>query len=803
MNDREEFLIKDLLVPVKAFRIFALEEVIRVGNSPQMLASLQELALQEDDQECLLLLRHAVEAVQKRLSENLDTTQRPSLLDGKVPEQSPGSDAFAGLHPSDLLKKWESADVQEKMCLLTHFSRKLAPRFRELGPDLLFREESPILISRVIRIFSSAWPPEKTYLLTQLVDSPHLSIKLASLRTLVHINPGSLLEKLPEHLNHSDPQVKAFAIRALSRIDPEETSKHLEGLLFSKDLAGKTAGLVNCTFLPIEMVKPILLRFLSAENHPELIARAGWILKMNPDAQTPFKLFEILEQASPQKAELMKNLLKEAYRLIEKSGIIENISDYQSKLQSWIKSRNAVRWVQDIIGEIDAGRLGHESLTQARSRCTSPEVRTALAEALTWPLSESTRQTLLTISQGNTPPVESLSSPAINIHALFAEPNDQTCLFLEGVHDFSVLEPFQKRLGEIIQNEKSPMEVRCAVIRCLTRLRHRLLFKEVSEALLHFRVVLVPYLVEYLGVIDPGAVRPYLGRILSIPDVRCKSAAFAFLLRQDFAQALEQLQAYLSHRDRNQVALTISCLSQFDFDLVRETLTEFLKRCDDKRLLLNGLCYYAANPDPEGLFDVYCIEKTHVSVLATEVSNFRQTLTNKLRGKAPESALLEKALHQRWEAASLKQKNRPAYAFPQTTKLRSTFFEGLFQRFAPNLGVFPPTFFWRGTTLVAILGFLYLFWPYSPPAQASRPGGAMISQTIHVTGKVAEVSGKGMIVQDLNGKFYLLYPWKDGFRTPLLHETLRFELVVFRMVKDGLFCGRIRNMSTVIPSHEP
>lgn len=84
-----------------------------------------------------------------------------------------------------------------------------------------------------------------------------------------------LIDDLPELLNSKDPQIKALAIEGLAKIDKEEALKHLQALLLSADLSDRLAGIQNCPFLPFEMVKPVLLKYFAAENHPELLIRAG------------------------------------------------------------------------------------------------------------------------------------------------------------------------------------------------------------------------------------------------------------------------------------------------------------------------------------------------------------------------------------------------------------------------------------------------------------------------------------------------------------------------------------------------
>lgn len=73
MTSQQQNLLDDLRAPIKSFRIFALEEVIKSGGSPEILSVLEEINLEETDPECSMLISHAIAAVKERLSGAVET----------------------------------------------------------------------------------------------------------------------------------------------------------------------------------------------------------------------------------------------------------------------------------------------------------------------------------------------------------------------------------------------------------------------------------------------------------------------------------------------------------------------------------------------------------------------------------------------------------------------------------------------------------------------------------------------------------------------------------------------------------
>ena len=668
LNNEQQNLVNDLRAPVKSFRIFALEETIKNGASEEVLQVLQELKSQEEDDECLVLFNYAISAVQERI--------------GQVAGHNSNEiRKFKEEHEFNQL--WKDADDNGKMQILSQLPGRLPPGLKEIGPSLLVTESSAVISARIIRIFCRSWPEDKFFMISNALSSPSLSLRLASLRTIVHMKPELLLNQLPVLLNSEDPQIKALAIRGLAKIDKEEALNHLQALLLSSSLSDRLAGIQNCPFLPFDMVKPLLLKYFAAENHPDLLIRAGWILEMNPDVQVPFKLFEIAERSPAKKAELVKKILNDAVKILEKSGILgSEFNQFMRKLQDWVKKRNALRFVQKIAQRLEFEEIPADIDQLMRSRLTQSLVRESVQEALQWPVSETVKSRLAAYLKSSEPqnvqplveqgPATQVPTPSNNDSASalsdLPEPNaeaekpaekskepsqeaksdtsvrnvseertvsaaaeidfkamsaGQLIKFLSQL-EYERLDSLIDQLLELAQNRNCQPQIRIAVLQCFA-VHKKPGAESLAEKLVAGNVPeIVTAALEYLGEVDPERVFPYLGQCLKMHDIGTKSAALGILRHFDFNQAVSALNGMLQSRDPEQQRMALKCMEQFDFSLIREKLTEYLEKCRDENLAEAGLCHFAANPGAENMYSLYKIEQAHSGKIASYAKRLRE-----------------------------------------------------------------------------------------------------------------------------------------------------------------------------------
>lgn len=814
INSQQQNLIDDLKAPIKSFRIFALEETIRSGQAPEVLATLEEIKLTEDDGECLMLIEHAINAVKERLSGE-------SVPHAEIPKQQ-----------HEFLTAWENSDNTQKMRILSEMPARIPKDLRGLGPQLLEKEKTAVLGARLIRVFCRGWPEEKFSAITDCIRSDSLTLKLAALKTTVHMKPELLLEDLPQLLNSKDPQIKALAIRGLAKIDKEEALKHLQALLLSSEISDRLAGIQNCPFLPFDMVKPVLLKYCAAENHPELLIRAGWILEMNPDVQVPFKLFEIAERSPAKKSELVKGILNEAVKLLEKSGILgDQFPAYTRKLQAWVYRRNALRLAKQIVARLDEETIPQELDQTLRNSLKQPVVVEAFQEALNWPISATAKSRLsaylksgATEAVAQPDPMPMGHSPATLEQKTEASPgadaeSSETTTDTRKLSELSLSEQIKAFAGLsaeeyakhescfrlIIGSREFEAEAKTAAFNCLTRLKLGGYEDAAVKMLNNPNVALATAAVQYLGQVDPEVIFPYLGQCLNVADVRMKSAALGILKNFDFNQAVSSLNAMLNSYDPQQQRMALECMDQFDFALIRDQLTEYLQRADDEKLVEYGLCHFAASPSPDNAYSLYKIEQAHMGPLAEKIKKLREACGGTEAdaagvGAAPgvqvdESELKERLSREREQ----KKKQRPAYAYKSPSEQEKP---GVVETLSALGQMFKALASSKGSWIAVLISIIIgggIYVLFVPPGQAEKAatGSAVVSNKHVREGTVTEVSGRAIEFKTTEGEVFILHPGSDGYRTPSKGLRLRVSLVPYRQTPDKRFLARIRAMRQI------
>jgi HEAT repeat protein len=820
-NAEQQNLINDLKAPIKSFRIFALEEAIKSGDSQEILDVLKQLKIEEDDGECQVLIGYAISAVEGRLS---GATKKPKK---KIKEQQ------------EFFTQWEKSNDGEKMQILSQLPARLPAAIKPLGPELLSHEESTVISAKIIRVFCRTWPDEKFSMITDLLISNSLSLRLASLRTAVHLKPQTIVDDLPELLASEDPQIKALAIRGLAKIDKEEALKHLQALLLSSNLSDRLAGIQNCPFLPFDMVKPVLLKYFAAENHPELLIRAGWIIEMNPDMKVPFKLYEIAERSPAKKAEQVKKILNETVKLLEKSGILgDQFPVYKKKLQAWVNKRNALRFVKKIIPRLELETIPSDIDQLIRNRINQELIYNAFKEAMDWPVSDTVRGRLAaylksaddstkeklpqkkekaeTEIKSDTEAQDS-SLPKASVEA--KQPmSGRRQLSLKGSKEeiVSTLTALTRKeavglmtdIINLLNDRNSDNAVRAAVLDSLARLKLRGCEDFAEKLVTGNNIPVATAALEYLGAVEPERVFPYLGQCLKVPDIRMKSAALGILKNFDFNQAVSSLNAMLKSNDPAQQKMAIECMDQFDFSLIREDLTRYLEKCDHEELLEAGLCHYAANAAVENIYALYRIEQSQADLnFANHVKKVRKNCVATLKKSEIEidesvaKNFSEEFLEQKWQNDQQeKKKARPAYAYKEEApENKPDSKEQLIAIFELLKGFFASKALYIVLIILVLLavGFYTLFMPGEAVDTKAGMGKAIVASKYAREGKVNKIVGTAVVFESVQGEEFIFHPVNDGYRMPERGSKLRVSLVPYRKTPDGGYLARVRALRKI------
>ncbi len=808
ITNEQQNILDNLKTPIKSFRIFALEEIIKSGDSSEFLVALDQLKLTETDSECLSLISHAINSVKGR-------------LEGDKKEL----DNIDYSNTSVFLSKWNKADDNLRMSMISNLPLRLPKDFKTLGPQLL-SGSSPIVAARVIRLFGRSWPEGQFNLITDNLSSGSLVLKLAAIRTMVHLKPELLLNDLPVLLASSDPEIKALAIRGLAKIDKEEALNHLQALLLSPMQTDRHAGIQNCPFLPFEMVKPLLLKYFAAETNPELLTKAGWIIEMNPDIQIPFMLFEIAERSPEKKANLVKKVLNEAVNLLDKSGILGNqFAAYMRKLQDWVSKRTALRYVRQVVPRLDTDKVATEVEKNIIVSLKQPAIKSAFNEALNWPISDRVKNRIKDYLNGKFTNQPQKSSSAILTDKKEAGQVSNKTQNLSQLEILASITPEKasERLNQIlllVSHKGSSDEIRIAALQCLTRCRLSGAEDKAVSLIKNPNIAIATAAVEYLGIVNPDYIFPYLGQCLKVSDVGMKSAALGILKNFDYNQAISYLRAMLYSTDMSQQKMAMECINQFDFALVRDMLTDFICRDYHEDLIEAGLCHFAANPSAENVYSLYKIEQAHVGKIAEQAKALREacpeaveeesttlfepkTVSKQSNKKEEQSKLQEKNKEETKEVKKVKEaelkerlriekekkaSKRPAYAYSskndmpeRTSKQQLLVIWGMISEFVASKAL-PITII----AFIIIVTFIYYTFFYTGNSNTdTKKSVAIISEPLIIEGEVIKENEGIVVVKATNDETYILTPLNDGWKIPDIGRLVRGQIIPYRRAGSG------------------
>ena len=363
---------KELESPIRSARLLAIQKVFFEGNSEDVLTALEIRELIEEEEECRLLVKQAIQAVRRRL--------------GKV-----ASEALAAAYPVGFHRRFIDASAKDRLDLIEDLDAIQRSTLAPLAPDWLAHERDQGVAAALLRAFGEFWPQERLNVTVATLASNSMSARLAALDLLVRRSPQLIADQLEALAGSDDPGIQALAIRGLFSLEPSRALYHLSNMLLSPNPHLRRTGLNVCRDLPFDKVKPLVLQFIAVENDLELLDYAGYYFKVNPDVESPYRLWEIAEESASVKAAVLKRVLK---------GICEALGNsnpgYFQQLQDWIYRRAASKFVQDCIARIaqtDGADL-HELPEAVKKHLQSPIVRTAFEEALGWPIPDAVRQSI-------------------------------------------------------------------------------------------------------------------------------------------------------------------------------------------------------------------------------------------------------------------------------------------------------------------------------------------------------------------------------------------------------------------------
>ena len=327
--------------PAKSFRLYAIEKIIENGVSEKDFSNIEKRLKVEDDPECRSLLEHAVAVFKSKTAAG----NRPPKFD-----------------PKEFCAEFSKFSVEKKLSAIADLPLPRKNDLLEYIPSLIENESDPLAATVLIKSFGSILPEEKLKCVGKKLLSKNLGLRLAALDILVQRVPKTLAEILPRFLIAEDPRIRSLAIKGLGRIDPDEALNHNLELMRNDSEFHKSAALENCFQFPFDRLKPFLLEFLLKENNPDLVRQAGVFFAINPDPEIPFRLLEIIEKSSVEKAQILNQILERATQALFFAGELEEgLENFKNRLKEFSAKRKIIRFVNECIDQLSSTE---ENLTE-------------------------------------------------------------------------------------------------------------------------------------------------------------------------------------------------------------------------------------------------------------------------------------------------------------------------------------------------------------------------------------------------------------------------------------------------------
>ncbi len=782
--------IRDLSAPIRSFRVFAIEEALRKGSSSDLLAALRARALEESDEECSLLLSHAIVSVKNRL-------------------ESSSSPDLSGLSSDDFGKRFADGLPATRLELLMKLTPGKAQELSAQANGWLDREADPAVLSALIRVFGPVLPASGLEVLLPKLESPHISVRGAALEVIVDRNPEMLAAELPRLLSSDIPRFRASAIRGLGRIDPEEAVRQVQSLLFGADTHERFCGIHASFFLPFAQVKSVMLRFLSREHHPMLLEKAGLLFQSNPDIEAPFRLWEILEQSAPEKAAAMKKIVEGACDVLKNSEILgEDFPGYLERLHAWAKRRITVKKVQELLVEVMGSASSPRPCLdfEVFKGMPSGDVRCALEEALSWHLppeiQDQIRRFLETPKNLDfTTKVQESEVVCEGPFALEEAPKLLSRITRDNAKNAVPL------LKSVLDHPKASPELLATAFRTAQRLGIRDLVGDSERFLSGKDATILGAALDYLGSVEPEKVHPLLMNFLKVRTPVLFRVAFKLLVRFDQSRALSLIEGMILSQNPQDLSLALAGMVHFDFPNIREMVFEILLRKPPTEVFHMGLALFQANPEWENLYLLFRLEKSLPTDYSKECSLVRRQNETALLEMGIIPAQLLESLEPSFADRLKKERDmlplRMQPPFLQPTD-QTGFWGGLLSLFAVGRGRGSPPGFDRSSlwlllvfVSMGVVGFVFLG-PWMFPQTSVRAGGAkpgaVLPSPISVSGEILDVREKSgcFLLKGEDGRQYVAL--SDGRPIPTFRvgEKWKVLLVPFRVNSEGQVVSQVQ-----------
>lgn len=588
MTNLLALLLEDLDSENRAVRCDALRQLAECDLDAPALARLKALATsREEDPEIQFLARQAV----------LNTERRRQTAASAFP---PFTD------PRDLETRLTAMPLPEFQEAVGSCPAAAVPALMEVLRRRLPEESQTDRAPVILSAFRRWGRPEDADLLLPFLSARDPVQVIEVIGALERVAPRKLFEKIGLALTSPYPTVQNRALRTILRFHFMKGVEYLRQMFASEHASVRAAAVMQCMTIPFHKVQELIFNALALEEDPRVLARAAYLLYLNPSEHTVYWLMDIASTAGQAKQKWCQDCIAAVLESIRLSGIMEGtVEEFAERIQRQLEARQRHALLSTFFEELEHKdpMRRYEAIEALREHHALPEVREKF-QAL-WQNDPDKRiKGLLTAIFAENPDRERLQAELAPDKFQKLLRDEQLALLgqVKSCEEFSFVRSHLQRLSRM---RLDPLVVAEAV-RLLGRygdaqeeLPFLMMSLKSGEGLIQARAI------EGLGRLAPETLLKELPRLIREADPIVRSAALRTFFRLDKAQAMKALQDMLLSVSAAVKEQALVCLAQLSYAATRPLLLRFVKEEPNPNLVRKAGVILHNNPDPDAVRHLY------------------------------------------------------------------------------------------------------------------------------------------------------------------------------------------------------
>ena len=427
------------------------------------------------------------------------------------------------------------------------------------------------------------------------------SVVCAAIDALETVDPGALKANIVSLLLNSNVWVRSRAARAMCRWDRTEAIRYLASMLSSKNKVERDAALNHSLFFPFNQIAALMLKYLTVENEPELIQKAGLVFMANPDKETAAHLYEAQQATRGLRSDLINGILM---------GVLDSL--YKAKIEPDAPLKQIKTIKLNYENKRKRIYINHFS---ALLSSEDPEIRFKAAIKLC----ELIRQKVADVSklikdflkkEKNEEVVKKvklyLKSFSIDISLEDEKIETDTPEQRKNLYSSITNENYQQIIPPLLSNLKTfDSSEQVVILRIIEDLGSKVESEAVVRCLSSRDSSVLQAAIECLNKIDPESLKPYLPDLIKNESDSVKISAINAYALSDKAQALCVLDRMINSIKVSQRKNALLCLENLDFASVCDIYLAALKREKDEEIRKELFSVLYDNANEEVFCELY------------------------------------------------------------------------------------------------------------------------------------------------------------------------------------------------------